>query len=221
MRINFTPGEKHSYSGEGYSYLQSVVTQLTGREDRHQCQTFEEGVRFCATDIAEYMQHNLLRPFGMSASGYLWSEQIARNLARPHGRKGEPLPFRKQGPIQASRYAAAGGLLTTPTDYAKFLIEVMEPRRANAYRLSKKSRDEMVRPQIVVGDFKGYSVSWGLGWRMVKTPQYELVGHGGSNPGFQCFSSVSVAQKAGFVIMTNSDSGGYLLQELVRTLIGS
>ncbi|MBI2688554.1 MAG: beta-lactamase family protein [Acidobacteria bacterium] len=221
MRINFRPGQKHSYSGEGYSYLQSVVTRLTGHEDGNHCQTFEEGARFCATDIADYMQQHLLRPFGMNSSTYLWNEQIARNLARPHGRQGEPLPFRKPGSIQASRYAAAGGLITTPTDYAKFLIEVIQPRPAGAHRLSTQSRDEMVRPQIAVGDFNGYSVFWGLGWRIVKTVQYELVGHGGSNPGFQCFSSVSLAQKAGFVIMTNSDSGGNLLQRLTATLIGS
>jgi CubicO group peptidase (beta-lactamase class C family) len=221
LRINFTPGERHSYSGEGYSYLQSVVTHLTGREDRAQCQEFEDGVRFCATDIGDYMQRNLLRPFGMTSSTYLWNEQMAPNLARPHGPKGEPRPFRKPLAPQASRYGAAGGLITTPTDYAKFLIEVIQPRPADTYRLSRKMRDEMVRPHISVGELKGYSVSWGLGWRIVKTGHHQLIGHGGSNPGFQCFSSVSPAQRAGFVIMTNSDSGGNLLQRLIPTLVGS
>jgi len=31
LKIHFTPGEKHMYSGEGYSYLQSVVTHMTGQ----------------------------------------------------------------------------------------------------------------------------------------------------------------------------------------------
>jgi hypothetical protein len=39
-----------------------------------------------------------------------------------------------------------------------------------------KSGDEMVRPQIAVGDFKGYSVFWGLGWRIVKTAQNRACG---------------------------------------------
>ena len=33
LKIHFTPGEKWSYSGEGYSYLQSVVTHLTGNSE--------------------------------------------------------------------------------------------------------------------------------------------------------------------------------------------
>jgi CubicO group peptidase (beta-lactamase class C family) len=33
LKIHFTPGEQYLYSGEGYSYLQSVVTQLTGHVD--------------------------------------------------------------------------------------------------------------------------------------------------------------------------------------------
>ncbi len=31
LRIHFSSGEKYLYSGEGYSYLQSVVTHLTGQ----------------------------------------------------------------------------------------------------------------------------------------------------------------------------------------------
>lgn len=51
LRLDFTPGEKWSYSGEGYSYLQSVVTHLTGHVNPKDCAKFEAGVKFCATDI--------------------------------------------------------------------------------------------------------------------------------------------------------------------------
>jgi CubicO group peptidase (beta-lactamase class C family) len=63
LRIHFNPGEKWLYSGEGYSYLQSVVTRLTGRTDPSACRTYD-GLKVCASDIADYMKAHLLIPFG-------------------------------------------------------------------------------------------------------------------------------------------------------------
>src|SRR5688572_20662951 len=71
LKINFTPGKKWQYSGEGYHYLQSVVTRLVGHEAQSQCRNFEMDFRVCATDFAEYMSANLLCPFGMNSRGYL------------------------------------------------------------------------------------------------------------------------------------------------------
>ena len=53
LRINFGPGSKWSYSGEGYHYLQSIVSRLTGRIDETECGTFEMGYRVCASDFGE------------------------------------------------------------------------------------------------------------------------------------------------------------------------
>ena len=221
MRVNFTPGSKFGYSGEGYCYLQSVVTELTGHVDHDHCGNFESDVRFCASDIGGYMQKRLLQPFHMGSSSYLWSEQLAKDLARPHGGHGEPQPYHRTAPIDASRYAAAGGLMTTPTDYAKFLIELIHPSHNDEFHVSKKTHDEMVHPQYAFQDFDGYSVSWGLlGCRMVHVGQHELIAPGGSNPGFQCYSTISPLRKCGFVIMTNADSGLDLLTKLTPTVLG-
>jgi CubicO group peptidase (beta-lactamase class C family) len=221
MAINFTPGSKFGYSGEAYSYLQSVITQLTGHVDNARCGEFESGVRFCATDIADFMQKRLLRPFHMDSSSYVWSDQVASDLARPHGEHGEPQAFHKPTALDASRYAAAGGLMTTPTDYARFLIELIEPSPADEFHVSKRSHDEMLHPQFPFQNFEGYSVSWCLlGCRMVRMSQHQLIAPGGSNPGFQCYSAVSPLRKAGFVIMTNADSGLNLLTKLTPSVLG-
>jgi CubicO group peptidase (beta-lactamase class C family) len=142
LAIHFMPGERWSYSGEGYSYLQSVVTQLVGHMDPKDCKTFYDGVRVCATDFDVYMKSNLLVPFGMTQSGYLYKE----GMARPYDDMGSLIGDRKANGIAAARYGSAGGLHTTPTDYAKFLIELIDPKPSDAYRLRADSLREMVRP---------------------------------------------------------------------------
>lgn len=56
LKIHLEPGEKYLYSGEGYSYLQSVVTLLTGQLNLKACATYEAGLEVCATDIEQYMK---------------------------------------------------------------------------------------------------------------------------------------------------------------------
>lgn len=78
LAIQFTPGERWSYSGEGYSYLHSVMRHLTGHVDTSTCKTLHDGLRMCATDFDGNMRTNLFGPFGMASSGYLYREGMAR-----------------------------------------------------------------------------------------------------------------------------------------------
>jgi CubicO group peptidase (beta-lactamase class C family) len=213
LKIHFTPGEKFSYSGEGYSYLQSVVTHLTGKVNPKDCATFEAGLEVCATDIDVYMKANVLVPLGMASSGYLWNDTMEKHMARGHDEKGKPTNINRKptGPAVA-RYAAAGGLHTTPTDYARYLIEVINPKRGDAFRLNKASLGEMLRPQVKIND----SMSQALGWQIQHTEKGDFISHGGGNPGFSCFVVGSVARKSGLVAMTNADNGYRAIDSLLR-----
>jgi CubicO group peptidase (beta-lactamase class C family) len=213
LAIHFTPGEKYRYSGEGYSYLQSVVTHLTGHVNRKECATFEAGIEVWATDIDASMRANVLAPLGMASSSYLWNETIETHMARGHDEKGEPKKGTGKPTAPAmARYAAAGGLSTTPTDYARFLIEVIHPKRNDAFRLRKASVKQMLRPQVKVND----SISWALGWQIQHTEKGEFISHGGGNPGFTCFVIGSVARKSGLIAMTNADNGHRAIDTLLR-----
>jgi CubicO group peptidase (beta-lactamase class C family) len=200
LAIRFSPGERWDYSGEGYSYLQSVMTGLVGHVDPKHCKPFEDGLKVCATDFDAYMKANLLVPFGMTSSGYLYQE----GMARPHDDKGRMNPDRKATSIDAARYGSAGGLHTTPTDYAKFLIEIIDPKPSDAYRLSASSLKEMARPQVKITD----SISWGVGWAIEPGKAGgDIISHSGDNPGFKALTAASVERKAAFIIMTNGDRG--------------
>ena len=212
LSIHFTPGEKYSYSGEGYSYLQSVVTRLRGRVNPKDCDTYEAGLKVCATDIDAYMKANTLVPFGMASSCYVWNDAFDKHAAAPHASDGKPSPKRKSRATDAARYAAAGGLHTTPTDYARYLIEVIKAKGSDKFRLSKASVGEMLRPQVKVTD----SMSQALGWHVRHTETGDFIYHGGGNPGFSCFVIGSVARKSGLVAMTNGDNGYLAIDGLLR-----
>jgi len=211
LKIHFQPGEKYLYSGEGYSYLQSVVTHLTGRSDPKSCSKFEDGVDVCASDIDAYMRKNVFVPFGMTSSGYVWNERFERHTSWPHDAAGKPLPKGKSTATDAARYAAAGGLHATPTDYAKFLIEVLNPKPADAFRLRKHTLAEMVRPHVKVDDQR----SWALGWEVAPTEWGDWISHGGDNTGFHSFAVASLKSRSGYVVMTNGEGGTQVLLKLI------
>jgi CubicO group peptidase (beta-lactamase class C family) len=213
LTIHFTPGEKFSYSGEGYSYLQSVVTHLKGHVNPEECDTYERGLKVCATDIDAYMRANLLAPFGMDSSGYVWNDALDRNAAQPHDEAGKPTGKRKPRAVDAARYASAGGLQTTPSDYARFLIEVIDPRPRDSFRLGKTSRADMLRPQVKIND----TYRQALGWHVKSTGDGDLIFHGGGNPGFSAFVAGSLARKSGVVLAANSDSGYQAIGKLIDT----
>jgi CubicO group peptidase (beta-lactamase class C family) len=206
LAIHFTPGSQWSYSGEGYSYLQSVVTHLMGgRVNPKDCAKFEADLEVCAVEpsIDTFMRTNVLEPLGISASRYFWTDALEAHMARGHNEKAEPSETRKPTGPGVARYGVLGGLYTTPTDYAKFLLEILNPKPADEHRLTTSSLREMLRPQVN----RNAESSWALGWEINHTSAGDFIRHSGGNPGFQCFVVGSVPRRSGCVIMTNSENG--------------
>ena len=69
----------------------------------------------------------------------------------------------------------------------------------------------MFRPQVALREDQKIdgANSWALGWAV--RGKENIVLHSGGQPGFRSLMMVSIRRKSGFVILTNSDSGGYLL----------
>ncbi|MBA2353819.1 MAG: serine hydrolase [Acidobacteria bacterium] len=190
LRIHFTPGTKYQYSGEGFAWLQSVVSHVTGQP------------------IEPFMKANLLEPFGMTTSGYIWNETFGARAARPHDVKGQPEDNRKRTAADVARYAAAGDLEATPTEYAKFLLEMIAPKPPDEFRLTAASLKEMCRPHVKEPNPWG---ARGLGWQLVHTEKGEIIQHGGDNRGFHAFAVASIERRCGAVVMTNGENGATLI----------
>lgn len=196
LKVLFTPGERFSYSGEGFVFLGKVVEHLSGKP------------------LDEYMRENLLDPFGMCNSSYVWTEDF-EGAAEAHDREGKP--FGKKKSKEAN---PAASLCSTASDYARFVCEMIQPSRNNAYRLSEETVAEMLTPQIGVY----FSISWGLGWGIQHTECGDTFwqwGQGGvGQGGFQAFAAVSREHRLGVVIMTNSVNGLRICEEIVVHSIG-
>jgi hypothetical protein len=144
-------------------------------------------------------------------------------MAAAHDRTGRVLRRSKNTAVDVARYGSSGSLLTTAVDYAKFLIEVMDPRPADAFRLNEESRGEMLRPQATEPGAP-LKMSWGLGWQIWHGDQGDIIAHGGDFDGFHSQAAFSLKRKSGFVILTNGDNGhemiwNRLLQHLVERFV--
>jgi CubicO group peptidase (beta-lactamase class C family) len=216
LRIHFVPGSQYKYSGEGYFYLQSVITHLLGRVNRDDCARFEADLEVCATDIEDLLSKHALVPFGMSSSGYAANRMAERNRATGHDSNGTPLPRRESTGPAIARYAAVGGLVTTPTDYARFVIEIIKPKAPDSFRLREAAIREMLRPHVKVVSGPSTS-SWALGWQVQDSG---LINHGGDNDGFHCHAVASPATRSGLVVMTNAEGGPNVIRNVfsLRTI---
>jgi CubicO group peptidase (beta-lactamase class C family) len=175
------------YSGGGVTMMELALTDALGRP------------------FPELLQQWVLGPIGMTRSAYEQplGRERDRNAARAHDRRGRA----RDGKWHVYPELAAAGLWTTPTDLAKFAIEVQESLRNRSNKiLSRTTVQEMVNP-VGVGDY-------GVGFRISKLGEGWYFGHGGSNWGFRATLLAHKVKGYGVAIMTNGDRGGIILEEL-------
>jgi hypothetical protein len=122
--------------------------------------------------------------------------------AHPGGRRAD-YPWRIE-PAQS-----AAGLWTTPTDLARFAIEVQKSFRGDPGRVLPRALvREMLSPVGLGSHAVGFAVEKrGEGWYFM---------HSGGNTGFTCDLVAHFLKGYGVVVMTNSDSGntGTLISEI-------
>jgi CubicO group peptidase (beta-lactamase class C family) len=188
LRTFFRPGERFSYSGEGFVWLQHAVEAITGEE-------------------LDVVAHRLVfDPLGMTESSFVWQPSFEGDYADPHDGLGAPIPqFR---PTEAN---AAASLHTTVIDYARFLVAVLGGKR-----LRPKTAAMWLSPQVTLlrhgvfclderpaGDSVG--IAWGLGWGLETEP--DTFFQWGDNGGFKAMAMGSQRTGEAVVVLTNGAAG--------------
>ena len=193
--LKFDPGTQYGYSGEGFLFLQRVVEKIT-----------KEG-------ISPYMRREFMLPTGMPTSSYEWDEKHGAKVGAGHDAKGEV----KKAGKRFDEANAAYSLLTTPSEYARFLIEMMNPNRGG-HSISADSVTDMLTE---TSRSKSGDRIYGLGWALSDTSIGRAVSHGGSNSsGFRCYSRFYPDSRNGIVIMSNAAGGKRLYQALLTEIEG-
>lgn len=191
IRLERAPASGFEYSGGGVLLQQLALTDAVGRP-------FERIAREWVLD-----------PLAMADSTFEQPLPAARQAqaARAHDRNGA----RMKEPWRVYPEQAAAGLWTTPTDLARFAIEVQLAVQDRSSRvLTPALAREMITP-VGVGPYAvGFGIArQGEGWYFL---------HGGSNWGFQADLTAHRSKGYGAVIMTNGDSGTALIPTLLRLI---
>lgn len=205
LKIVFAPGERFSYSGEGFVYLQKAVEHATGHT------------------LDRLMKRLVFDPLRMTSSSFAWEDRYEGRKATGHDAVGTPKRLAR--PAEAE---SAATLHTTALDYARFLIGALD-----GSGLEKKTFAEMLRPQVQVDE--GCSncvsrkptgrlsreISWGLGWGIQETEDGPSIWHWGDNgSGFHCYVVGYPRQRLGVVVFTNGLGGHGIIPDIVAAAVG-
>ncbi len=205
LTMQWEPGTRTGYSGEGYNYVGRYAEKKTG-------QAFED-----------LEQETVFAPIGMKDTAYTARKWFAGRTAVALGPRGEP-------EIQiAKNWTGADSLRTTVGDYAKFVVSVMHnewltPEIAAKRLVSTRNQattEEVKRLCEKAKQDPAYcalSAGMGLGWQVVKHNDVTILDHTGSDPGVKTVAFYLPEKKIGVVALTSGENGQKVIHEVVRVL---
>lgn len=187
----YYPGKTFSYSGWGYGILELLLMDTEKK------------------NFPKVIQDEVFDPLQMSNSTFAYQlpNEKFKSIAYGH----------EQNKVFEHKYyvmepLSPGGLWTTPTDLAKFIIEIQLSLIGKSNKvLTQNSTKLMLTP--VLNDYA-------LGFTKERRGNNVLFfGHDGQNYGYICSMLGSVENGRGVVIMTNSDNGWKAINK-IKKLVG-
>ena len=153
--LAFEPGTKRAYSNSGFSFLAAIVEKLSGHP------------------YEKYLRENILKPAGMSNTGYVlrkWDERlVARGYNDGPTDFGYPWQGQWAGKIIPWDLLGNGGLLSTIDDMHKFVVALRDGKL-----VKEKTKAKMFTVYFAERD-QAY------GWFVSKTEKdsHRFINHGG------------------------------------------
>jgi CubicO group peptidase (beta-lactamase class C family) len=190
VRVDVVPGSLSRYSGGGYTVMQVLVSDVTGKP------------------FPQYMRDAVLAPAGMTRSGYEQPLPAERAAQTASGYNADRSAV--EGRWHVYPEMAAAGLWTTPTDLAKFAIEVQQSLAGKSSKvLSQKMTQQMLTVQ---------SGSSGLGLGLSGAGATRTFGHNGRDEGFDALLTAFAETGQGVVIMINANDNSGMVGRIVNAV---
>lgn len=206
VRIDTVPGTQWRYSGGGFLVVQQLLIDIQHKP------------------FPQIMRELVLQKLDMKRSTYEQALPLSlrSQAAKGHQQNGEKV----NGDWFIYPEMAAGGLWTTPSDLARIVIELQQAKAGRSRRvLSPQMVNEMLSDQMpnfpvaMVSERYGRPIrNQGLGFRLEGEGRAARFSHHGGNTGYRCFIVAYNDLGQGAVVMTNSDNGFELVQEIVRSI---
>ena len=191
VRSMFEPGLRFEYSGGGTMISELIQMDMTGKR------------------YDQYIQDAVFSPLGMSNSFFTQPPPASKKalLATAYGGDGKSI---KGGhPILIEQ--AAGGLWTTPSDLAKFVIDVQLSAQGKSNKvLNTATTQLMLTPYIDERSALGVFIDNRNGTKYFQ--------HDASNQGFSGQYYASLEEGKGVVIFINSDAGFVVVNQLLNSV---
>jgi CubicO group peptidase (beta-lactamase class C family) len=167
----------------------------------------------------EAMRSKVFGPLSMSRTTFDFATALSGNFASPHGDDvdGRTTPARMDNNYSVVPLRPAGGMWTSARDLSNYLqMELALGVLADGTRLvSEENLLERRRKQVQMGEDTAY----GMGLVVNTVYGIPVAHHGGSVFGYKSDMVFLPDHGVGAVILTNSDTGGYLTGLLRRRLL--
>lgn len=196
------PGSGWQYSNIAFALVQLLIEDVGGQPLDH------------------IMEDVIFRPLKMrnSTLAYpLMSESEKKREALPHDAAGKTCQ-----PELHPTAAAQGGLITTPSDLALFLIELMKAYQGqSSLIISQAMARQMFQAETALDPqlFGGIHAYQGLGVFIIKGKKFYILSVGNNSPGASCWAAGIPELGKGAVVMTNGQQGFDLSPKMIGALM--
>lgn len=191
VTVDKTPGGSIRYSGGGYTVVQLLLEELTGRP------------------FAQLAREMIFEPLGMTSGTFddPLPAAITARAAAGHDDGGNMLG--DKWPVCPQ--AAAGGVYVSAPDFARFMAACR-----NAYIGRKTPLMSLATARAMI-DARGDG-DFAMGWRVLGHGASMRIAHGGSNEGYQCETTCYLDSGKGAAVLTNAVSGAMFYWEVLNTI---